>query len=55
MARAAGIIFESEDQHVKSYWDALSGKELDTELVKKAREKEMREFKKQDVYEEVKH
>ena len=29
--------FESEDQMVKSYWGDMSGKELEKELLKKAR------------------
>ena len=46
--------FEDERQLVKLYWDDLSGKERDTDLVKKTREEEMKEFKKHGVYEKVK-
>jgi hypothetical protein len=42
--------FVDEDADTRQYWDDLSGKELDPELVKKAREEEMKEVNKHGVY-----
>ena len=45
--------FTSEELEARQFWDDLSGKELEPRLVKKAREDEMREFRKHNVYVKV--
>ena len=46
-------VFSGEELEARKYWDDLSGKELNPKLIRKAREEEMREFKKHNVYEKV--
>ena len=47
---AIGSTIPVEQQH---FWDDLSGRELNSELVKIARQEEMKEFAKHQVYEKV--
>ena len=44
---------EDQDYETGEYWDDMSGKRLDPELVKQAREEEMMEFRKHGVYVKV--
>jgi hypothetical protein len=48
-----GEAFMAEDSEARQYWDDLSGKELNPKLVKKAREEEMKEVNKHNVYVKV--
>ena len=42
--------FDKEGIDTKQYWDDLSGKRLNSELVKRAREEGMSEYRKHGVY-----
>ena len=44
---------EEMEEEIKRYWDDISGKELDPELVKRARVEEIEEFNKHRVYVKV--
>ena len=44
---------ESQEEEIRQYWDDMSGKELNPELVKNAREDEMKEFRTHGVYVKV--
>ena len=43
----------TEDEAEGRFWDDISGKEMDPEKVRKAREEEMDEYRKHGVYEKV--
>jgi len=45
--------FNHDQEGAEQFWDDISGKRLDNKLVKKAREEEMREVFKHNVYEKV--
>lgn len=45
--------FERDSKEAEEYWDDLSGKRLKAELVRRAREQEMNEFRKHGVFEKV--
>ena len=45
--------FMDDNQEAGQFWDDLSGKELNAKLVKRAREEEMKDINKHNVYEQV--
>jgi len=45
--------FANDNDEAEQFWDNLSGKQLDARLVKKARQEEMKEFQKHQVYKKV--
>ena len=45
--------FTSEELEARKYWDDLGGKDLNPELVKRARMEEMKEINKHNVCEKV--
>ena len=47
------ITFTQEESEARTYWDNLSGKDLDPKLIKEARAEDMRELKKHTAYEKV--
>jgi len=48
-------VFTDDQEGAEQFWDDISGKRLDSKLVKKAREEEMREVFKHNVYEKGGH